>query len=311
MMANADKVVALIDVGSNTIRMVVYCVDQVTREFKSVIDAKDAVGLSSYISEVGAMSEEGITAGCRSVARLVRMSQLAKCDDVCIFATAAVRGCSNSNQVVDALSRSANCPVRVLSGEEEARLSMMGALSSESMRSGLFFDIGGGSTELAGLEKSCVSAYDSIPLGSLSSWKDRVLGDFPSTVELEAIERSFGEMLRISPVEVSKYSELCAIGGTMRLALKVIQRIDKERKSEKSNVMTRADFDRIFDLAEADPSTLAWHVLSIKPERVSTFLPGCAIARSILRASGCSSVRIAKTGLREGYLLSEFCTQAG
>lgn len=302
-MSAKEENVALVDIGSNSIRACVYSVDMRKGSFKKVIDARDFVGLGSYVDEAGVMSSQGIAAGGKAVTKMVRMAKTAGCTQIHAFATAAVRNCANSKDVAKLIGDAAGCDVRILSGKDEARLSMAGALQSTSIRSGLFFDLGGGSTELSGLSAGKLTEWDSLPMGSLSSWRSSGAGVIPGPVEIDAISQGFAELLKTSPVHVSKYSNVCAVGGSARLALKAARTFG--RVPESSNVLSLADLEHVLDAAKISPDSLARTVLRIKPARVHTFVPGCAIMYALLRESGCASMEVAKTGIREGYLMAE------
>ncbi|MDO4183067.1 MAG: hypothetical protein Q4E12_05625 [Coriobacteriia bacterium] len=294
---------AVIDVGSNTVRLCMYRVEKSGGKFTKIIDAKDSVGLGAYIGPDKTMSKGGIEAGGKAIRKLARMAEVVGFKKMGIFATAAVRNCANSAEVAKEFQQKCGYPVRVLTGEEEAYLSVQGALASAPMRSGLFFDLGGGSTEVVGLQKGKVTVCDSIPIGSLTSWRRNAHCIIPGEDELEAIEQGFAELLRTSPVNPTDYKNICGIGGSTRLALKVANHL--RYSSPDNRTLSLESINRIFDMNANDRFALSRLVLQIQPSRVHTFLPGCAIMRAIMEAAGIDYLEVAKTGIREGYLLKE------
>ncbi len=290
----------IIDIGSNTVRLCVYDISP-NNEFKRLASAKMPTALSSYVNEANVLSKEGIVAGIKSVRKLCRMAELMNCDMVAPFATAALRNCDNSEEAVAAIEREAECKIQVLSGKDEARLSLSGALLSAPFKSGLFFDIGGGSTELMTVKTGEFVDGDSIPLGSLTSWAREVEGILPTAEELNSLGQAVGILLDESQVKLDKHAQVCGIGGTMRLALKMA-RITNEDISDRSLHLT--NFDAMISAYLDDPETFSRHLLQLNPARIHTFLPGCVIAREILLRAGADRMYIAKSGVREGYLLS-------
>lgn len=288
----------IVDIGSNTIRLCVYDIDD-DGGAKRIASVKVPTALASYVDDDGMLSEDGVKAGSKSVHKLCQMAELMDCDGIFPFATAALRNCANSSQAVEAVQEKAGYPIRVLSGAEEARLSLRGALSSVDFKSGLFFDIGGGSTELMELRKGRYADGESIPMGSLTSWSRGVEWIMPTANELEALSSGIGILLDGSKVKLAKHARVCGIGGTMRLALKVAREL---RPEGDRRTVSLGDLDGIVGNYLDAPEDFARMLLQKNPARIHTFLPGCTIAREILVRTGCDSLTVAKTGVREGYL---------
>lgn len=307
-MTGADKMLegkqrwGVVDLGSNTVRLCVYEVGG-KNPYKRIASAKSAVGLSSYVGEGGILGDTGIRAAARAVKKLIGMADLMGCQRTFVFATGAARNCRNSKEALAQITQMADHQIEVISGKDEARLSLKGALETVDCQSGLFFDIGGGSTELMTLERGKFKEGDSIPMGSLSSWSKYVRSILPESCELDALKSAMGILIDASDVDLSKHERVCGIGGTMRLALKVANNLRAE--ASKSREVDLDDFSRIFSLLETDPERLSAMLLQLNPARVHTFLPGCIIAREVLLKSGCGKIVVAKSGLREGFLLSK------
>ena len=288
----------IVDIGSNTVRLCVYDINENSRH-KKMASAKVSTALASYVDDNGALSEAGIREGAQSVRKLCQMAKLMGCTRILPFATAALRNCSNSSEAVSAIQERTGYTIQVLSSSREAQLSLKGALESVDFRSGLFFDIGGGSTELMELKRGRYVAGDSIPIGSLTSWSHAVEAVLPTPEELEALSAHVGKLLDSATAHLIPHAQVCGIGGTMRLAWKVCRHL---HSADESHVVTSKDLQGIIDIGEGDPKGFARMVLQMNPARIHTFLPGCIIAKEILTRSGCDRMTIAKTGVREGYL---------
>lgn len=300
-MSMQESRIALIDVGSNSVHMCIYQVDG--EDFEKIVDVRDYVRLGLRIDENGVMSNEGIAAGGASIKEMVRLALEEGSDQVHAFATAAVRNCSNSAEAVVSMEQIAGCNVRVLSGEEEARLSAAGALRSTKVASGLFFDMGGGSTELARLRDGKLIEWDSLPVGALSIWDNPGNGAFPSAQDIATIEQRFAAMLQASCIEVADSASVCGVGGTVRLALSVANLTNAAPQSNR--MLSLSDLEGIVTMAENAPDKLAEIVLSLKSELVRAFVPGCIMMRAILRQAGCEAIEVAETSVREGFLMEE------
>lgn len=288
----------IIDVGSNTFRLCVYELGE-KGSYEERANAKSALGLASYLTPQGELQQDGIDKACKALTKLVRMAQLMGCSEVSIFATAAVRNCSNSKSVVEQLEAACGEKIEVISGADEACLSLEGARESVELSTGLFFDIGGGSTELMSLVDGEMQANESIRLGSLNAWSRYCTQILPQRYELELLAVEVGRQLDKQQVQLIEHCTACGIGGTMRFALKIAKLLGAECKGRE---LSQADIELIFNTLDRDPNRLARLMLQQNPARVHTLLPGCTIARELIHRLDCNSVVVAKTGVREGYL---------
>lgn len=292
----------VIDLGSNTVRLCVYDISG-PEKYKRIATSKFAVGLASYVGEDGVLDARGVKAANRAVRKLSEMSKLMGCDTTFAFVTGAARNCVNSAEVIAAIEEASGQKLEVLPGKDEARLSLMGSLETVKVDSGLFFDIGGGSTELMTMEKGKYLLGDSLPMGSLSSWSRFVSSILPEDEELDAVRDAIRILIDSCEVDVSKHDRVFGIGGSMRLALKVSHELREDESDDR--VVTMDDFERIFGLLHTDSIKLSGMLLQMNPARVHTFLPGCVIAREIMLKAGCDKITVAKSGLREGYLMAK------
>ncbi|MDB5667561.1 MAG: Ppx/GppA family phosphatase [Alphaproteobacteria bacterium] len=160
----ARKPVATIDIGSNSVRLVVY--SGATRAPSTLFNEKVMAGLGRNIDETGSLSAE---ARKRAVAAIARFRIIVDNMGVVrtrIFATAAVREAANGPAFLDEVRRIGFDPL-VLSGEEEARLAGLGVISGAPGADGIVGDLGGGSLELVDICSGEVRGRTSLPLGVL------------------------------------------------------------------------------------------------------------------------------------------------
>jgi len=160
---------AVIDVGSNTVRLCVYDVlYPEKRKFKTIMNRKIMAGLAAYIVD-GAFSDEGIAEAILAVKKCIKRASYLSPDRIDVFATAVLRNISNSAQAIAAIEQGAGCSISLLSNADEAHLGFVGASSRGTLDDGALIDIGGGSTEITVIENGIDVARTSLPQGSLSS----------------------------------------------------------------------------------------------------------------------------------------------
>src|SRR5918998_5198028 len=162
-MVESDPV-AIVDIGSNSIRLVVY--DGLDRIPSVIFNEKVMAGLGESLSQSGALSEASQD---RAVAALRRFALLAKQMGVKrarVVATAAVRDASNGAAFLKRV-RATGFKPEVLSGEQEAMMAGQGVLSGIPEADGIVGDLGGGSLELVDVADGTVRNKASLPFGVL------------------------------------------------------------------------------------------------------------------------------------------------
>lgn len=118
----------VIDIGSNTIRLMVYRVED--GAIHPVLNKKYATGLVGYINSKGRMSKEGIRKAVEILSELRAVTQQIRLREIFPFATASLRNITNTEEVLQAIQEASGFSVRVLSGQEEATFDYYGAIQS-------------------------------------------------------------------------------------------------------------------------------------------------------------------------------------
>lgn len=297
----------VIDLGSNSIRLVVYEVKDDTleaytnKDFRSLINDKVMAGLSAYVVD-GAFSQAGIDRAVSVLKGHAKRARYFDCKKLEVFATAVIRNASNCNDVVAALEERAGLPISLLSAQDEAHLGFIGATCDRSVERGTLVDIGGGSTELTRIENGRDFDNASIGQGSLSSFAQHVRSILPAADEMDAIERSLREKVRALPQREHYHAAtLYGIGGSVRAAAKMRAQTASDRVRPKT--MTKADIHEILKWCRTNPDTFAHTALKASAERVHTLVPGCVILHTLFEEFGADRLEICKYGVREGYLI--------
>lgn len=159
----ADRV-AIIDIGSNSIRLVVY--QGAARLPAILFNEKVMAGLGRSLAETGAIDEAALAMARGALARFALLAREMQVSELRVVATAAVRDASNGGELMDTAQR-LGLKVELLSGEEEAMASGLGVLSGIPEADGIVGDLGGGSLELVRVVAGTVTDRVSFPLGVL------------------------------------------------------------------------------------------------------------------------------------------------
>lgn len=294
----------IVDVGSNTIRMNVYEVTD--GKMRVLFSKKETAGLASYVRK-GRMSVAGIDRLVGVLLEFKNVLENLHIYDMNVFATASLRNVSNTRECVDEVFRRTGIEICVISGQEEAELDFLGAAADSNMGKGLLTDIGGGSTELVIFRGEKILSAVSVDMGSLNAYNKFVEGILPTAEERKAIKREF--MFKLADtqtgVEPGKYPSICGVGGTVRAALKLDKIFFGEAAEEK--VLPVAHLGYIIKAMEKKENRKKFMrnmclLMDVVPERIRTVLPGMIILYAIAKKFGCKEIRVATTGVREGFM---------
>lgn len=299
---------AIIDIGSNTIRMAIYNImvqdgkDHVEMLYKD----KQMVGLAGYL-ENGAMGQSGIDTVCGVLDKFKSFLGKLGIENVLAFTTAALRNCSNSKQAVSEIISRSGIDIKVVSGEEEAELDFVGATHYMKSATGLLVDIGGGSTELVYYADGSIVNKVSLPIGSLGYRKEYVSGLFPTRAEIGKMKDETKKMLseHASDFLDLKIEEICGIGGTLKGTWGLYQQIlgSGEEAGRMESAALRKIQDRFSEKKLTEDDVLI--LLRAIPERLETVLPGMVIAEVLAETFGSEYITYSDTGMREGFIYKE------
>lgn len=290
---------AIIDIGSNTIRMCIYECDG--KSFVIIDGHKTVASLASHIKDY-VMTDEGMKIAAKTVKKYVADAKRHGNIKIFAFATASLRNIKNSKEAVEFIEKESGIKIDLLSGETEALCSFAGATYGREKDSGAVIDIGGGSMEIVCFKKGKASYAASFAEGALSLYTKYVAGKFPTENECKAIYDSLSELVSGEKGKSLKADVLYAVGGTVRAVSKL------EQKIFGAGVKGAIDIENIKKLKNyllEDENRATEVINSVVPERLNTVVPGLLLFDFAVDTIGCKKIYISKLGVREGYLLKK------
>lgn len=292
---NGTTPVAVVDIGSNSIRLVVYEGPQ--RTPTPVFNEKVLCGLARGLNKTGKLSAEGVELALASIARFRALTDAMAVDRVDVVATAAVRDAENGPQFVEDVRERCNFEVRVLSGEEEARISAMGVLSGIPEAKGLMGDLGGGSVELVRINKGQSGVYDTLPLGPLR------LADMADGSVSKARKIIDKKLATISWLGKAKGQRFFPVGGAWRALARVhMEQSDYPLHVIHQYTMSASDaveFARF--VAKLSPNTLR-KIPGVARQRIDGVPYAAYLMQRLVEEAKVAEVVFSAYGLREGCL---------
>jgi exopolyphosphatase/guanosine-5'-triphosphate,3'-diphosphate pyrophosphatase len=298
---------AALDLGSNSFHVLIADVDR-----EGTIDVVDRVKRMPRIGEAifrsGQISDAARKRALRALTTLTEAIDQHEPEAVLAVATSAVREARNGAAFVAEVETRFGFPVRVISGDEEARLSYRGArarLGGEMERTTLF-DLGGGSLEVVIGEGARVLHTESAPLGVLRAVAESPLSAPARPRELRALEhwarRHVSDFLE--PVRKFSFGEIVLCAGTARAVRAVARATGRIPDSGPGSDRIGRDTLRSL-IGELAPLNLAARqdVPGLDPARADLIVHGIAILDALLAASAVDDARVCRAALREGLLL--------
>lgn len=295
----------VIDIGSNTIRLTIYEVNEEERTFSTFFKLKTMAGLVSYIDKKsGLMSEEGIeklVGVCRGYLKCA--AHFKEMRGPFAFGTAGVRNARNCDEVLERVERECGLKVELVTGREEAELGYVGAMYQSRLTKGVQIDVGGGSVEVTTFARGSIIEATSIPHGSLSLFDSCVHDLLPTPAEADQIRRLIRERLRAVP-EFGGFSCKVAsgVGGSVRAARRL--RDAWIAGADRASNVTADEIKTILERVAYDPHQAARDILRVAPERAHTCIPGLLVVQTVMDEFGATQLEVHDFGVREGYLLT-------
>jgi exopolyphosphatase/guanosine-5'-triphosphate,3'-diphosphate pyrophosphatase len=202
---------AIIDIGSNTVRLVVY--GGSPRAPMVLLNEKVAARLGCEIATTGRLADKAMALALRALRRFALLLEDLGIEDVETVATAAVREAANRREFVEEL-RALGLQPRVISGEEEALLSAHGVIGAFPDARGIVADLGGGSLELVRVAEGSAEGACTLPLGTLRLAEYRRKGRSELKKVVDQMIRKAGWDLAANPP--ARNGTLYLVGGTWR-----------------------------------------------------------------------------------------------
>lgn len=285
--------IAIIDIGSNSVRMVVY--HALKRVPLPVFNEKYMCALGRGLARTGKLNPDGVHEAELAIARFLVMAQRLQVASLDIIATAAVRDAENGLDFVRSIERH-GVTVKVISGEREAELAAKGVLASFHEPMGISADLGGGSMELATIERTRIGHTTSLHIGSL-----RVLD--ATDGKLTAMEKLVAKELKETAwLREVKPPCLYAIGGGFRALAKLhMRKTDYPLDIVHEYAMSKRSINQLVErLLPMKPSDIA-ALPGISAKRAPTLIPTAIILQQLLQQTGAPHVMFSVSGIREGF----------
>lgn len=289
--------VAVIDIGSNSVRLVVY--EGMNRALTPIFNEKALCGLGREVLSTGRLAEDAVQRAFSALRRFKALCNAMGVEVIHALATAAARDAENGPAFIAECEAICGTTIELLTGKREAELAACGILAGVHNPDGVVGDLGGGSLELVNVKGGRIGTGITLPLGGLA------LQDRSSRSPRKA-----EKIIKETMPDAGVLGDLAgrtfyAVGGTWR----ALARLHMFQKGYPLHVMhgyviparEALDFTRIVHRADAD--TLA-HIDVISDARRPLLAYGALVLENVVRQGRAAEVVISALGVREGLLYS-------
>jgi exopolyphosphatase/guanosine-5'-triphosphate,3'-diphosphate pyrophosphatase len=296
-----------IDIGSNSIRQIIADVSPDGR-IRVIDEMKAAPRLGSGVDINGIMSEESIRYALDALQRMADLAKQYAVAGLDVVATSAVREAANGRGFMDLVRREIGMRVRVLHGEDEARLAFRSALAHFDMAKtrAVVMDIGGGSLELAMSADGLIDRLVSFPFGAIRM-TEQFLGPRPSAKDVRRLRKYVRDDIRRAlPLKDWRRSQLICSGGTFtNLAGMHLYRQGFSSAADRvhGTRVPREEVEHIIDLLQTTPPDERPSIRGLNAGRADIMLAGVTVAAEVMARIEARDLVVSAYGIREGILL--------
>jgi exopolyphosphatase / guanosine-5'-triphosphate,3'-diphosphate pyrophosphatase len=299
-----DRRVAVVDVGSNTARLVVFRTSP-NGFLRAVYEAKESPRLGLGAGPDGSLSREAIDRGLAGLGRFARTLRALGHPRLIGVATSAVRDAPNGAAFVDRIARETGIELRVIDGVEEARYAYLGVASAWELEHDLVCDLGGGSLQIAATHAGRMKNSVSLPLGALRLAQHYLEHDPPKGREIDELRARIRHDLKAALAAFDPGPcRLFGIGGTVRSLAKVAIALRNYPIPRVHGYPLRPhDLEALEELLLELPSDKRGAIAGIGADRTDVIVPGLLVVEELVRAADASALTVSGTGIREGLAL--------
>lgn len=297
-----DNYSAVIDIGSNSVRLVIYYED-VHGVIYEVDQLKSVVRLSSYMDSHHFISQDGIHLTLEVLKQFKQLCQARGVGKVLGIATAAVRKAKNQMDFLNKIHQETGFSIRVLSGEEEAYYGYLAVVNFMTIQNGFSVDIGGGSSEVVRIENRDLVQSHSFPFGAVTLTRDFLLSETPSKQEIMNLQGYLSQQFSVHDWFKDENLSLIGIGGTARTLGKIHQKLTGyPLPSLHYYEIPRDEIDMVFQQLIKMNAEKRKSIEGMSRNRADIIIAGIMVIRALMDKIGAKRLIISNKGLRDGVI---------
>ena len=297
----------VLDVGSNTVHLLVVDAHEGARPLPAHSD-KWELRLAEHLTKDGLIGRVGRERLFDAVRRALEVAEDRGAEDLLAFATSALREAPNGPEVLDRIRAEAGVDLRVLTGEDEARLTFLAVRRWFGWSSGhlLVMDIGGGSLEMAAGIDETPDAMLSLPLGAGRLTRTMLAGDPPDTRDVKVLRKHVRSQIagRLRPFQtLGRPDHPVATSKTFRSLARIAGAPSSAEGLYTPRMLARADLEKWVPKLATMTAAKRASLPGVSASRAHQLLAGAIVAEAAMSLLDVEQVQVCPWALREGLIL--------
>ncbi len=302
-----EMTIASIDIGTNTVLLLIACVDDAGAITPIVYDQR-IPRLGKGVDATRTLQPEAMQRVVDVLLEYRAMCQAHHADRVIVCGTSALRDAQNREEFATLIRSATGFTLEVLSGEEEAYWTYRGAVSGvPGVHRATVVDIGGGSTEITIGTKEAILRAVSLDIGSVRLTERHFLHDPPTEAELAmAIAHVKDELLRVDADDLAGTTAIGVAGTVTSLAILAQERKEFSIEAVTNYHLSKEQVHRLFHRLQTMPSAKIRELSAVLEGRSDVILAGTLILRELMEHCSFQEIIVSERGVRYGLVLREW-----
>jgi exopolyphosphatase/guanosine-5'-triphosphate,3'-diphosphate pyrophosphatase len=311
-------ILAGIDIGTNTIRLLVTDTSETTH--RELYSGRTITRLGQELDRTGMLAPEAQERSLKAIEAFSSVFKRYSVDHIAAVGTSALRNAVNAAEFITAVQNRAGIEVAVITGDDEARLTLLGVRRAFSggkkgeedpLASALVIDIGGGSTELITTVQGKVETMTSIPLGAVYLTERFLKNDPPLREEMDSLRRVVNkeldtwerDTLKSRDVRPSSVANVAGTAGTITTLAAMDQALTEYDPARINGyILTRSSLDRLVNKLSVSALDERRTMAGLEAGREDIILAGAVVAQEIMERCKARQMLVSDWGLREGIV---------
>jgi exopolyphosphatase/guanosine-5'-triphosphate,3'-diphosphate pyrophosphatase len=306
-MSSSERL-AVIDLGSNSFRLVVFSAAE--GSWQRTDEIYEPVRIGEGMGSTGRLGDAPMRRALATLDVFSHFCQAAGLEGRAVdtVATSAIRDAENAADFLELAHGRTSLPIRVLSREQEARYGYLAAINSTTLRDGCILDLGGGSLQLVRVVGRLEHESGSWRLGSVRMTERFLAGPGPAKRrQLEELREHVAGELAGAAWLAGVGRRIVGIGGTVRnLAVAAQRSLGRPSNGIQGTTIEREVLEELVRRLAALPVAERSDVPGIKPARADVILAGAVVLLGVLEAGGFEALEVTEAGLREGVFFERY-----
>ncbi len=291
--------IGVIDIGSNSVRLVVY--EGATRSLTPLFNEKVLCGLGRAVASTGSLGDDAINRAMTALTRFKSIAHVLGVKNLKAIATAAVRDAKNGQYFIERGESASGCSIETLSGEKEARLAAQGIMMGFVNADGIAGDLGGGSLELIDLQNEKLREAATLPLGGL-----RLIDATGARLE-KAVDIADAALSELPWIKEGQGRSFYAVGGTWRAIARMHMELNHYplRVMQGYKIPGRGALEFAEMVRKSRRLAELPGIAGVARARREVIPYGALVLERLLKLMQPRSVIFSVFGIREGYIYSQ------